>query len=80
MSANASNLSTISSMVVYSILWFYGVFTTAVLLYFYQQFTATQRLMVNLKEEWESLQSAVSIPMPEPVPRRQDSGSSAYVR
>src|SRR4051794_32375507 len=68
MSTNASNLSTINAMFVYSILWFYGIFTTAVLLYFYQQFTATKRLMVDLQEEWETLQSAVSIPMPIPAP------------
>jgi hypothetical protein len=68
MSTNASNLLTISSTVIYSILWFYGVLTTAALLYFYQQFSATKQLMVNLKEEWESLQTAISNPLPISAP------------
>ena len=66
MSANASALSMNNPILVYSILWFYGVFTTVVLLYFYQQFTATKRLLMTLTEEWETVVQAVT--MPEPIP------------
>lgn len=58
MSANASVLSTVNPVIVYSALAFYGVFISAVLLYVYRKFSGASRLLDSLKKDWDSAESS----------------------
>ena len=58
MSVNASALSAINPIVVYSILGVYGIFMAAVVLYIYQKFSNANRLLVALQRDWEGSQAA----------------------
>jgi hypothetical protein len=58
MSGNASVLSTINPIVVYSVLGFYGIFMAAAVLFVYQKFRSANRLLVALHKDWENAQSA----------------------
>ena len=57
MSANASALSTVNPVIVYSALGFYGILIAAVLLYVYQKFSGASRLLDSLKKDWESAET-----------------------
>jgi hypothetical protein len=60
MSVNASALSTVNPIVVYSVLGFYGILMSAALLYVYQKFSSANRFLCALKNDWETAQASHS--------------------
>jgi hypothetical protein len=57
MLANASALSTVNPIVVYSALGFYGILMAAVLLYVYHKFSGASRLLDSLQKDWDSAET-----------------------
>jgi hypothetical protein len=58
MSANASVLSTVNPLIVYSALSFYGIVIAAVLFYVYRRFSGASRMLNSLQKDWDSAESS----------------------